>query len=185
MNVDETGQTSVAAQPPLAGAQAAPLGFAMCIARQPRGQLNGVFKRDGEWNVAGSRKRRGGGEIPTDIVVASEKAPIDTRNRYGAFDLCDEDADQAGFPILAEKIDDKVEAKAHVGRMPKKTSQRKKRRAVEVGQQDVGELADSDVEGDPNVWRNSDNEFVSQYERGGHPPLIRRRSATWLRQMRI
>ena len=103
MNLDETGRASVATQPPLTGSQATPLGFAMCIARQPRSQLNVVFKQDGEWDVAGSRRRRSGGGIPTDMFVASERAPIDTRNRYGAFDLCDEDADQAGFPILAEK----------------------------------------------------------------------------------
>ena len=110
-----------------------------CASRQPRSQLNGVFKKDGAWDVAGSRRRRSAGGIPSDMFVASERAPIDTRNRYGAFDLCDEDADQAGFPILAEKVYDKVEAKAHVGRMPKKTSQRRKRRAVEVGPQDVDE----------------------------------------------
>ena len=76
---------------------------------------------------------------------------IDTRNRYGAFDLCDDDADQAGFPVLAEKIDGKVEAKAHVGRMPKGISQRKKRQAVETGLQDGDELVDLDVESDPNA----------------------------------
>ena len=110
--------------------------------------------------------------MPTGIFGTSEKAPIDTRNRYGAFDLCDEDADQAGFPVLAEKIDGKVEAKTHVGRMPKRSSQRKKRRAVEAGPQDVDELADSDVEGDPNVWWNGEKKHVSPYEIGGHSPLV-------------
>ena len=58
MILDETGQAAAAAPPPpLTGSQAPPLGFAMCIARQPEGQLNGVFKKDGEWDVAGSRRR--------------------------------------------------------------------------------------------------------------------------------
>ena len=100
MILDETGHAAAAAPPQLTGSQAPPLGFAMCIARQPKGQLSGVFKKDGGWDVACSRRRRIGEGIPTEMVVAPERAPIDTRNRYGAFDLCDEDADQAGFPML-------------------------------------------------------------------------------------